>query len=176
MATWTTSGYSNGRGAEITFTYTAEYQVATNQTKVTLSGYSVKYNTGGTSAICEISGTFTVASADTPTSKQSYTVSQSLNGNSPTKATSWSYTIYLDHNSTEDKNIVLSFSGTVNANYYKPAINDSTTVFVATAPSGLVYIANGSKFEAYEVWIANGSKFERYEPYVANGSKFEPCR
>lgn len=176
MATWATSGYRNGRGAEITFTYTAVYQADTNQTKVTLSGYSVKYATGGVSSICEISGTFTIASADTPSSSQSYTVSQSLNGNSPTKETAWSYTVYLNHNSDEDKSIVLSFVGNVNANYYKPTIDDSTTVHVATAPSGLVYIANGSKFEAYEVWVANGTTFERYEAYIGNGSSWEPCR
>ena len=40
---------------------------------------------------------------------------------------------------------------------------------------GLLYIANGSKFEAYEVWIADGSKFVQYEPYVADGSKFVLC-
>ena len=41
--------------------------------------------------------------------------------------------------------------------------------------SGLVYIANGSSFDAYEVWIANGTKFEQYEVYVADGSKFVLC-
>jgi hypothetical protein len=53
-----------------------------------------------------------------------------------------------------------------------PNLTGAETVYMS---AGLVYIANGSKFEAYEVWIANGSKFERYEPYVADGSKFVLC-
>lgn len=47
--------------------------------------------------------------------------------------------------------------------------------YTEESDGGLVYIANGSSFEAYEVWIANGSKFEQYEVYVADGSKFVPC-
>ena len=31
MATWTFSGYNNGRGAEVTFTYTAAFDPATMQ-------------------------------------------------------------------------------------------------------------------------------------------------
>lgn len=41
--------------------------------------------------------------------------------------------------------------------------------------SGLVYIANGSSFDAYEVYIANGTTFERYMPYIADGSQFVLC-
>lgn len=58
------------------------------------------------------------------------------------------------------------------SNTTQPNFSESKTV---NLNSGLVYIANGSSFEAYEVWIANGTKFERYEPYVADGSKFVPC-
>lgn len=47
--------------------------------------------------------------------------------------------------------------------------------YTEESDGGLVYIANGSKFEAYEVWIANGTKFEQYEVYVADGSKFVMC-
>lgn len=175
MATWVTSGYRNGRGAEITFTYTAEYQASTNQTKIVLTGYSVKYNTGNQTGPCEIEGTFTVASADTPTSSHSYTVSQDYNGNGITKETAWSYTFYVNHDLTEDKSIVLSFVGDVNANYYKPSIDDSTTVHIATAQLGLVYINNGTAFEAYEVYIDNGSSWDKYLPYIDNGSSWDIC-
>ena len=54
----------------------------------------------------------------------------------------------------------------------KPTFSGSETVELI---SGLVYIANGSSFDAYEVYIANGTEFERYEPYVADGSKFVLC-
>lgn len=59
-----------------------------------------------------------------------------------------------------------------NSNSTIPKFSGAETVKLL---SGLVYIANGSSFDAYEVWIANGTKFERYEPYVADGSKFVLC-
>jgi len=174
MSTWKTSGYSNGRGAEITFTYTAEYVASSNQTKVTASGYSVTWNTGGQSGTCEISGTFKAASADTPTSSKTLTVSLSTSGSNPTKTGSWSSTFYLDHDTTEDKSIVLSFVGEVNANYYKPTIDDSTTVHVATAQAGTVRLGNGTAHDRYVVVVGNGTAWKRYRIVVGDGSAWKP--
>lgn len=39
--------------------------------------------------------------------------------------------------------------------------------------SAVIYIDNGSKFEAYEIWIDNGSKWEQYAAYIDNGSSWE---
>ena len=47
MATWTFSGYNNGRGAAVTFTYTAAFDPATNKTRVTITNYTAAFNTGG---------------------------------------------------------------------------------------------------------------------------------
>ena len=42
-------------------------------------------------------------------------------------------------------------------------------------PNGLIYISNGTSFEAYEVYIGNGSTWERYIPYMGNGFDWEMC-
>lgn len=39
--------------------------------------------------------------------------------------------------------------------------------------SGIVYIDNGSGFEAYQVFIDNGSTWEQYIPYIDNGTSWE---
>ena len=41
MATWTFSGYNNGRGAAVTFTYTAAFAPATNTTSLRILGSPV---------------------------------------------------------------------------------------------------------------------------------------
>lgn len=41
--------------------------------------------------------------------------------------------------------------------------------------SGLVYIGNGSSFDAYQAYIDNGSSWDRYIPYIDNGSSWDPC-
>ena len=64
MATWTFSGYNNGRGAAVTFTYTAAFDPATNKTRVTITNYTAVFNTGGASGYCALTGTLTVKAAD----------------------------------------------------------------------------------------------------------------
>ena len=41
--------------------------------------------------------------------------------------------------------------------------------------SGIVYIDNGSGFDAYEVYIDNGSSWDKYIPYIDNGSGWDIC-
>lgn len=59
--------------------------------------------------------------------------------------------------------------------FVSPSGTKIKLTYTEESDGGLVYIANGSSFDAYEVWIANGSKFEQYEVYVADGSKFVLC-
>jgi hypothetical protein len=47
-----------------------------------------------------------------------------------------------------------------------------TVATIATA-LGLVYIDNGSEFEAAQIFIDNGSDWEQYMPYIDNGTEFE---
>ena len=42
-----------------------------------------------------------------------------------------------------------------------------------TSGQGLVYIDNGSGWDAYQVYIDNGSSWDRYIPYIDNGSSWE---
>ena len=41
--------------------------------------------------------------------------------------------------------------------------------------AGLVYIHNGSTYEAYQCYIHNGTTWEPYIPYIHDGSKWSIC-
>lgn len=51
-------------------------------------------------------------------------------------------------------------------------VTGSTTVSLT---AGVVYIDNGSGFDAYQVYIDNGTSWDRYVPYVDNGSGWGMC-
>lgn len=40
---------------------------------------------------------------------------------------------------------------------------------------GLVYVHNGTSWDAYEIYIDNGSVWDRYIPHIDNGSKWNIC-
>jgi hypothetical protein len=47
---------------------------------------------------------------------------------------------------------------------------------VATAKAlGLVYIDNGTEFEAYQIYIDNGTGWDLYAPYIDNGTDWDLC-
>ena len=41
--------------------------------------------------------------------------------------------------------------------------------------NAVIYIDNGSSFDAYEIWIDNGSTWEQYAAYIDNGSSWDEC-
>lgn len=134
MATWNISGYNNGRGAAVTFTYTAVYDPATNKTKVTITNYTAAFNTGGAKGYCALTGTLTVKAADNTGSYGTFEVSASKgNSNSPTVSTDVSQVIEVSHGTGTNKQIILAFSGTINAVTYFSYPDESTTVQVYTA-------------------------------------------
>ena len=143
MATWSFSGYNNGRGAAVTFTYTASFNAAANQTTVTITNYKSVFNTGGATSVCALSGTLTVKAADNTGSAGTLDVSQSKNGNSPTISTDVSKTITVSHGTGTNKQIILAFSGDINANYYHTYPDESTTVTVASATARSLSISAG---------------------------------
>lgn len=143
MASWNFSGYNNGRGASVTFTYTASYNASTNQTTVTITNYTSVFNTGGASGYCAMSGTLTVKAADNTGSAGTLGVSHSKNGKSPTISTDVSKTITVTHGTGTSKNIVLAFSGTINSVTYFTYPNESTTVTVASATARTLSISVG---------------------------------
>lgn len=54
--------------------------------------------------------------------------------------------------------------------------NETTTLYAIWGTddnAGLIYIDNGSGWEAYEVYIDNGTTWEKYIPYIDNGTTWE---
>ena len=143
MATWSFSGYNNGRGAAVTFTYTASFNAAANQTTITITNYKSVFNSGGASATCSLTGTLTVKAADNTGSSGTLDVSQSKYGNSPTVSTDVSKTITVSHGTGTNKQIILAFGGDINANYYHTYPDESTTVTVASATARTLSISAG---------------------------------
>ena len=162
MATWTFSGYNNGRGAEVTFTYTAAFNPATNQTTVTITNCKSVFNTGGASSACSLTGTLTVKAADNATSSGSANVSQSQSGKNITISTDVGQTITVSHGIGTSKQIILAFSGDINAAYYHSYPNESTTATVANAVARSLSISAGTGSSATVIrqsspWVATGS-------------------
>lgn len=144
MATWTFSGYNNGRGAAVTFTYTAAFDPATNKTRVNITNCTAAFNTGGASGYCALTGTLTVKAADNAASYGTLDVSQSKNGNSPTVSTDVSQVIEVSHGKDTSKQITLAFSGTINSVTYFTYPNESSTVTVASATARTLSISAGT--------------------------------
>lgn len=162
MATWTFSGYNNGRGAEVTFTYTAAFNPATNQTTVTIDNCRSVFNTGGATSVCSLTGTLTVKAADNTASSGSVNVSQSQNGNNITISTAVGQTITVSHGTGTSKQIILAFSGDINANYYHSYPDESTTATVANATARSLSISEGTGSSVTVTrqsspWVATGS-------------------
>lgn len=145
MATWTFSGYNNGRGAAVTFTYTAAFDPATNKTRVTITNYTAVFNTGGATGYCQLTGTLTVKAADNTGSYGTLEVSASKsNANSPTVSTDVSQVIEVSHGTGTSKQIILAFSGTINSVTYFTYPNESTTAAVASATARTLSISAGT--------------------------------
>lgn len=145
MATWTFSGYNNGRGAAVTFTYTAAFDPATNKTKVTITNYKAVFNTGGATGYCQLTGKLTVKAADNTGSYGTLDVSASKsNANSPTVSADVSQVIEVSHGTGTSKQIILAFTGTINADTYFTYPEESTTVSVYTASAYTLTLNNGA--------------------------------
>lgn len=137
MATWSFSGYTNGRGAAVTFTYSAVYDPTTNKTKVTITNYKAVFNTGGATGYCQLVGTLTVKAADNTGSYGTLEVNASKgNSNSPTVSTDVSQVIEVSHGIGTSKQVILSFSGTIRADIfynYPDVSSEPVQVYTAVA-------------------------------------------
>lgn len=62
-------------------------------------------------------------------------------------------------------------------NYYMFRIYNDEWGISATYEKvdAVVYIDNGTGFDAYEIWIDNGIEWEQYIPYIDNGSDWDEC-
>ncbi len=54
-------------------------------------------------------------------------------------------------------------------------VTGAVTIIVTSSPLGLVYIFNGSTYEAYQVFIYNGASWEQFCPYVYDGASWTMC-
>lgn len=82
----------------------------------------------------------------------------------------------VSHNADGSKNMSFSFSITdPNGESYTcgSASASGSMTLTPTTGRGLVYIDNGSGWDAYQVYIDNGSSWDRYIPYIDNGSSWE---
>ena len=148
MATWTFSGYNNGRGAAVTFTYTAAYDPATNKTRVTITNYTSVFDTGGGTGYCQLTGKLTVKATDNPGSYGTLSV-EHHKGDAyyPTISSDVSQVIEVSHGTGTSKKITLSFNGTILSVTYSTSLNDdstNTTVTVASATARTLSITAGT--------------------------------
>lgn len=162
---FTTPAY-NGNSSKITFSFGVGKQSATSGTLryAVCSSDANKFSYNNTVAAVTDSyaikaGTFSYSGLTSGVNTVSFTVdTDGLKGGT-------TYYLYIwGSSSTSDWVTVHAIDS-----------NNWHSISIQYNEGGLVYIANGSSFDAYEVWIANGSKFEQYEVYVADGSKFVPC-
>lgn len=85
-------------------------------------------------------------------------------------------TVNIAHNTDGTKTLSYSFNVTDRdgLSYTCGAASKSGTLaLTAITPQGLVYIDNGSSWDAYQVYIDNGSSWDRYIPYIDNGSSWD---
>lgn len=80
---------------------------------------------------------------------------------------------------TSDYGVQLMSSGSSGSNI--KCIADRTNasaayITVTYEPKGVVYIDNGSGFEAYQCYIDNGTSWDLYEPYIDNGTSWDAAR
>lgn len=53
------------------------------------------------------------------------------------------------------------------------AVTGDVSIAVTAEAQGLVYIDNGSEFEAAQIFIDNGAEWEQHMPFIDNGTEFE---
>lgn len=63
------------------------------------------------------------------------------------------------------------FPGTTTYGYFNLTSNATATV-TTSGSAGVVYIDNGSRWDAYQCYIDNGSSWDLYIPYIDNGSSW----
>lgn len=99
-------------------------------------------------------------------------------GNNETKTLASGKTT-ITHNSTGQKTFSYSFfqdfTGITFSSTALGKVSGSGTGTLTTINDGLVYIDNGSGFDAYQVFIDNGSSWDQYIPCIDNGSGWDSC-
>lgn len=83
-------------------------------------------------------------------------------------------TTNVTHNA--DGKLDMSVSYSFYTGYTNTISGTGTMTLTSTSiSSGVVYIGNGSSFDAYEIYIGNGTSWDRYIPYIGNGTDWDTC-
>ena len=85
-------------------------------------------------------------------------------------------TVTVAHDATGTKTLSFSFKVTDRDGLSYTCGSASASGSMTLTPTtgqGLVYIDNGSGWDAYQVYIDNGSSWDRYIPYIDNGSSWD---
>lgn len=100
----------------------------------------------------------------------SYQNQISISKNSSLTIASGTTTIAHDSDGGLDMSVSYSFyTG------YTGTISGTGTMTLTDIARGLVYIGNGSSYDAYEVYIGNGTSWDKYIPYIGNGTDWDVC-
>lgn len=68
------------------------------------------------------------------------------------------------------------YTGILETDEYSPSsVTVSGSIEIPEEYAGLVYIDNGTGWDAYAVYIDNGTSWERYIPYIDNGTGWDMC-
>lgn len=94
----------------------------------------------------------------------------SIDANSALTIASGTATIAHDSDGGLDMSVAFTFY-----TEYTGTLSGSGTMPLTQIASGLVYIGNGSSYDAYEVYIGNGTSWDKYIPYIGNGSSWDNC-
>lgn len=92
-----------------------------------------------------------------------------------TNITLLSGTATVPHNGSANLAVEYSIDMSQDVLASVPDITATGTMTITAYNKGLIYIANGSSYDAYQVYIGNGTSWELYLPYVGNGTGWDLC-
>lgn len=133
-----------------------------------LDGY-IKVDGNAVVNMSGVQGSHTVL----PTPKNTFVSVKSWNGftNYP-----WSSNP-ISHNADGSKSVTIELSiSSSNQDNKDWVITGSKTIQLTSIDNGLVYIDNGTTFEAYQCFIDNGTSWDKCIPYIDNGSGWDVCK
>lgn len=81
----------------------------------------------------------------------------------------WSGDIMLLPNTTY---YIWFFPGKAAYGYYS-WYGSGTSTLTTSGGAGLIYIGNGTSYDAYQLYVGNGSSYDLCMPYIGNGSSYD---
>lgn len=58
-------------------------------------------------------------------------------------------------------------------NWYKGSGTEYYSTLETSGGAGVIYIGNGTSYDAYQVYIGNGTDWDLYLPYIGNGTSYD---